>query len=119
MASDNKPAVDSATGGAGLLVQLRSIFKGVGLLVLLLAITVGMVGKVDSSLKNFQHSCKNSSTHAHTRTHLTCSGQVTPELLLKVPNIGFILWAISGFLNHPTRTRLGCCGLFLALKCMR
>jgi hypothetical protein len=69
MASDDKPAADSAIGGAGLLVPLRSIFKGAGLLVLLLAITVGMVGKVDSSLKSSNIPARiPARTRAHTHT---------------------------------------------------
>ncbi|KAJ1495282.1 hypothetical protein T484DRAFT_3628265 [Baffinella frigidus] len=67
MGSDNPPAAGKrTTAGSGLLGILASIFKGFGLVVVLVAVAVGTVAKVK------------------------------PSLFFKIPHVGFIPWAFSG-----------------------
>jgi hypothetical protein len=64
MGSDKTPS--NGKRGSGLLGVLPSIFKGFGLVVVLVAVSVGTVAKVK------------------------------PSLFLKIPHVGFIPWAMTG-----------------------
>jgi hypothetical protein len=71
MGSDNGPEGKRTTAGSGLLGLLLTIFKGLGLVVVLVAVAVGTVAKVK------------------------------PTLFFQIPKVGFIAWAITGGAMPP------------------